>query len=138
MASNMKEFLKNGRTKHTVGNITSWNAPKLFINGATVTEVGGVDNYTLGEVAYVEGEATVKYATAGAKATNLFLVATPEEVLDKTHGEKLCDFFNAKDDKATLIYLERGLSFETSAIDVSTVVEGDAVVWDASTKKFIK
>lgn len=138
MASNVKEFLKNGRVKHAVGNITSWNAPKLFTNGAVVTEVGGVDNYTLVELAYVEGQATVKYATAGAKALNVFLVATPEEVLSKDYNEQLADFFNAKGDYATLIYPEVGLTFETSAIAVETVNEGDFVVWDATTKKFIK
>lgn len=138
MASNIKEFLKNGRKQHTVGNITSWNAPKLFNNGAVVTEDGGVDNYTLVELAYVEGQATVKYATAGAKAHNVFLVVTPEEVLDKVYGEQLADFYNAKGDPATLVYPEVGLSFETSAIAVETVAEGDFVVWDDTTKKFIK
>lgn len=126
------------RTKHAVGNITSYNAPELFMNGATVTEVGGVDNYTMVELAYVEGEPTVKYATAGATATNVFLVATPEVVLDKTYGEKLCDFFNAKGELATLVFFKKGLSFETSAIDVATVTTGDFVKWDATTKKFVK
>lgn len=138
MASNIKQFLTGGRTKHAVGNITSWNAPKLFTNGAIVTEVGGVDNYTMVEMTYVAGVPTVKYATADAKSTNIFLVATPEEVLDKTFGEQLSDFFNAKDEPSTLVYLETGLSFETSAIDVSTVTEGDFVIWDDATKKFIK
>lgn len=136
MASNIKAYLKGTRTKHAVGTVTGFHAPITITNGATVTEEGGVDNFCLVEMAYVDGEPTVKYATALAKAENVFLTITPETVLE-SYGENICDFYNDKGEKATCAYLPAGFTFETSNVDaVESLTVGKFVVWDADSKKF--
>ena len=139
MASNERDYIMGARTKHQVGGVTSWRAPQLFINGALVKETGGIDNYTMVELFYEDNVAKVKYATASATAENVFLVTTPEVVLTKSFSEKLCDFYNANGELATIAYFEKGMSFETSAVDgLASIAVGDYCVWDATKKKFAK
>ncbi len=134
MASIRKEALMGKDVVHTVGQVNSWNM-ETFINGAIVDTVGGVDNFRLVEIFYKEGEAHVKYATAAAVASNLFVTVTPEERLE---GEPLSAFFNGKDERATLAYLPVGFTFETSAITATGLIVGDYVVQDGITGKFKK
>lgn len=136
MASNMRDFIKGSRTKHAVGTVTDFPSIRTFTNGATVTEDGGVDNYCLVEMNYVDGVPTIKYATALAAAENVFLTVTPESVFEE-YNEKLCDFYNAKGDLATIAYLPAGFKFETSNVDeVTSAQVGNYVIWDAAKKAF--
>ena len=138
MASNMKAFLKGSRTIHTVGTVTSFRQPQTLTNGAEVTEVGGVDVFRLVELAYdANGKATVKYATASAKAGNVFLTVTPQNVLE-SFGEMRSDFYIDKGEMATCAIPEIGLTFQTSAIDATGLKGGEYVTWDDATKKFKK
>lgn len=137
MASNIKAFISGTRTAHTVGQVTSFTPFRTFINGAKVTETGGVDNFCLVEMTYVDGVPTVKYATATATATNVFITVTPENVLE-SYGEKLSDFYNGKDELASIAYPEVGFSFETSNFTApADANKGDFVIWDAATKKYV-
>lgn len=138
MASNIKNFLKGNRTKHTVGSWTSFIAPVTFTNGAIVAEEGGVDNFCLVEMSYNDGIAEIKYATTSATKDNVFLTMSHEDVLDE-YGEYLCDFYNEKGERAVIAYLPTGRTFDTSNYtDAENAKKGDFVVWDAATKKFIK
>lgn len=134
MASNMKAFLKGSRAIHTVGTVTSFRQPQTLTDGAAVKEVGGVDVFRLVEIAYVDGKATCKYATASAKEGNIFLVVNPQDVLESM-GEQRSDFFVAEGEMANCAYLEKGMTFQTSAIEGATV--GAVVVWDAAKKLFV-
>lgn len=135
MASIGQDALMGAKAIHTVGQVNSWNM-ETFINGALVEETDGIDNFRLVELYYnAEGEACVKYATAAAVASNLFVTVTPEERLE---GEQLSAFYNGKGDRATLAYLPVGFTFETSAITASTVAVGDYVIQDGITGKFKK
>ena len=144
MASNLKKVLTNTRTKHTVGNVTSYNAIVNVIDGAKVVEENGVDNYCLVEMSYssTSKERECKYATASATTENVFITVTPETVLDK-FGEKMCDFYNAEGELATLAYAKPGFAFQTSNVapasgSESTAINvGDYVKWDVTTKKFV-
>ena len=139
MASNIGAYIKNARTKHTVGTVTGFQNFRTFTNGAKVSETNGVDNFCLVEMVYVDGIPTVKYATSSATAENTFLTVTPEAVLE-SYGEKLCDFYNGKDELANIAYLPKGFTFETSNCAASTGVAlevGKFVVWDATNKKFV-
>ena len=137
MASNIGKYIVGSRTKHSVGTVTSFLPIRTVTNGAKVTETGGVYNFAMVELAYVDGVPTVKYATALATAANVFLTVTPENVLE-SYGEKICDFFNDKDELATVAYLEKGLTFETSRFtSPTTAAVGDFAIWDATTKAFI-
>lgn len=138
MASNIKAFISGTRTAHTVGQVTGFTPIRTLINGAKVTETGGVDNFCLVEMAYVGGVPTVKYATAAtATATNVFITVTPEDVLE-SYGEKLSDFYNGEGELATIAYPEVGFSFETSNFTAPADASvGDFAIWDATTKKFV-
>lgn len=137
MSSNMKAFLKGTRTAHTVGLLTGFLAPRLFPNGATVAETGGVDVFRLVELVYdADGNATCKYATAAAKKGNVFLHVTPQNVLE-SYGELRSDFYVAKDEMANLAVIENGMLFQTSAVkSEATVKKGAFVIWSATNKQF--
>lgn len=133
MASNLKAFLKGNRTKHVVGNISSFRQPQTITNGAVATE--DVDVFTLVELGVsANKELTCKYATGAATLGNIFLHVTPQNVLE-SFGEQRSDFYVANGEKANLAYLEKGLTFFTSAI-TGTPAVGALVVWDATAKKF--
>lgn len=147
MASNIKDFLRGKRDKHTVGQINSYNFDTV-INGAVCDE--DIDNFVLGEIEYKKGtnesgveekEAYVKYATSAVKAYNAVLLVTPEVRLNTgDYQELLCDFYNGKGERATCAILNKNFTFETSAFDASgvneTVEVGQYAIWDDSTKKF--
>lgn len=136
MASRMKDALINKalRATHVVGTVNSWNM-ETFINGALVKETNGLDNYTLGQLFYENGEAKVKKPATGVTGAELFLLVTPEERLE---GEMLGDFYNGNGDRATLAYLPLGFTFETSSMSGTTPAIGDKVVWDITNAKFKK
>lgn len=136
MASRIKDALTNKalRATHVVGTVNSWNM-ETFINGAVVKEATGIDNYTLGQIFYEDGEAKVKVPVTGATADELFVLVTPEERLE---GELLGDFYNGNGERATLAYLNVGFTFETSSMSGLTPAVGDKVVWDITNKIFKK
>lgn len=136
----MASFGKDQLTKrgtHTVGTWESWTQDTV-INGAVCDE--DVDNYVLGEtffkvnVATGEKELHVKYATAEATAENTVLLTTPEVRLA---DEPLCNFYNAKGEKATCTILTINKQFATSAVEGEAEI-GDTLAWDATKKKFVK
>lgn len=142
MASNLKDFLQNKRTKHTVGQVNSYEF-ETVINGAICSE--DVDNFVMGELEYkeVDGvlEACVKKATAGVKAHDAVLLVTPEVRISKGEfQELLSDFYNGKGERATCALLKPGFTFETSAFDATDVSGapkvGHYAVWDAVGSKF--
>lgn len=140
MASNIKNYMKGKRTVHSVGSVTSYNPPTLFHNGATVVEDEGVDNFCLVELGFnsTSNEPEVRYATASATATNVYVTVTPESVLEE-YGEKLSDFYNEKGELATIAYLPSGFTFETSNVTaVDELKVGAFVVWDSATMAFAK
>lgn len=147
MASNIKDFLKGARTKHTVGQVNSYNFDTI-INGAICKE--DLDNFTMGEIEYAKGttesgaeevEAYVKKATAETEAYNAVLLVTPEVRLNTgDFKELLCDFYNAKGERATCAILAPNFTFETSAFDATDVASTPAVgqyaEWDGVGGKF--
>ena len=146
MASNIKDFLQGQRTKHTVGQVNSYNFDSL-INGAVCKE--NLDNFTMGEIEYIKGtdeagaetlEAHVKKATADTEAYNSVLLVTPEVRLNTgAIQELLTDFYNAKGERATCAILNPNFTFETSAFDASGVSDKPAVgqyaSWDGTAFK---
>lgn len=140
MASNIKSCIKGNRTVHTVGTVTSYNPPTLLHNGAMVIEEGGVDNFCLVELSFnsTTNEPEIRYATANADATNVYVTVTPESVL-KEYGETLSDFYNGRGELATVAYLPSGFTFETSNVTAANELQkGTFVVWDVATKAFVK
>lgn len=142
MASNIKDFLQGARTKHTVGQVNSYEF-ETVINGAVCSE--NIDNFVMGELEYkeVDGvlEACVKKATATCKAHDAVLLVTPEVRLSKGEfQELLSDFYNGKGERATCALLKPGFTFETSAFDAtdvsSTPKVGQYATWDATGSKF--
>lgn len=147
MASNIKNFLKGERTKHTVGQINSYNFDSI-INGAVCTE--DLDNFTMGEIEYKEGtyesgsaemEAHVKKATDATEAYNAVLLVTPEVRLNTgDYQELLCDYYNAKGERATCAILNPNFTFETSAFDATEVSDevkaGQYAKWDGDNSVF--
>lgn len=147
MASNIKDFLKGARTKHTVGQVNSYNFDTI-INGAICEE--NLDNFTMGEIHYKKGtsesgaeevEAYVKKATAETEAYNAVLLVTPEVRLNTgDFQELLCDFYNAKGERATCAILAPNFTFETSAFDATDVsgtpAVGQYAEWDGVGGKF--
>lgn len=147
MASNIKDFLKGNRTKHTVGQVNSYNFDSI-INGAICKE--NLDNFTMGEIEYTKGtnesgveetEAYVKKATAETEAYNAVLLVTPEVRLNTgDYQELLCDFYNGKGERATCAILNPNFTFETSAFDATDVANTPAVgqyaEWDGVGGKF--
>lgn len=137
MASTIKNALMGQGEKHTVGQINSYEFDTI-INGAVCSE--DIDNFTLGEIEYKEGdfglEAHVKKATANSEAYNTVLLVTPEQRLN-TNGisERLSDFYNGKGERGTCAILNPNFTFETSAFDktgVADVKAGQYATWDGS------
>lgn len=122
---------------HAVGALNSWKI-EVLQNGAEVI-TANIDNFTIGELGFdgATGARTVKQLSANA--TVGVLVAAPERrYID---GEQLSDFYNAIGDLARVVYLKKGLHFETSAYSknagVTTLSNGMGAHFDVATKKFI-
>lgn len=131
MASFKKDLL--GKTGgHVVGQIESWTMDTV-INGAVAK--ADIDNFTLGELVYENGEAFVKQATATVKAEDAVLICTPEERLE---GEPLENFYNATGERVTCAILKQNFQFSTSAVADDITAVGQVAVWDATAKKFKK
>lgn len=135
MATIFMDAMKN-HGKHVVGNINSRTIETLA-NGAICTE--NIDNFTIVETGFdtTTGERTCSQLKA--KGTRGMLIATPEE--RHYEFELMCDFYNAKDDRARLIYLTEGKRFQTSAFALHTgtteLKNGLKAHFDVTTKKFL-
>jgi hypothetical protein len=133
------EMLKAYTTKytHAVGNLNAWDIQTLPY-GAIVTEAA-VDNFTLVEDAGFnsDGERICKQLSAVTK--HGYLVAAPERRY--FDGEPMTNFFNAIGDRARLVILQEGKSFDTSAFSLNTgvtaITYGHVAHFDPTTKKFI-
>lgn len=135
MASRVLDALtKQGN--HIVGNISSWKK-RVLPNGALVEDLA-IDNYTIVELGFdAEGERICKQLTAVANKG--YLIASPERMY--VGGEQLADFYNAKGERARIVFLDEGFRFETSGFAMNTgvteVKNGMVAHFDPATKKFI-
>lgn len=110
-------------------------ASAKFYNGAELADIENGNVVTLG--AYLDGERELKKATAPTAATklrDLYLVATPEVVKDKTYYG-LGEFINKKGEAIRCYRLTAGDIFSVSeeALDGDAAV-GSLVEAQASTK----
>lgn len=140
MASIIKKTLVT-QAGHTVGHVNSYSY-RTVPNGVLCAE--DIDNFTIGEVFFAENvetgetEKQIKNPTKDINAHDHVLVITPEQRLNVgVINEPLSYFYNEKGERATVIYLEQGLTFQTSAFEGELNV-GDFVTYDNTKKKFTK
>ena len=141
MASIMKKTLVTQKG-HTVGHVNSYTY-RTVPNGVLCSE--DIDNYVIGEVYFAENvetgetEKQIRNVTGDVNVHDHVLVITPEQRLNVgIINEPLSYFYNGKGERATVVYLEQGLTFQTSAYNGENLAVGDFVVYDKATKKFIK
>lgn len=114
---------------------TMWT--KHMANGAIATE--DIQNYTLAEIAWVDGVLTCKKLSDPANKG--YLVTTVEEdqlFQELGFSETYRDFYNAEGEiiRITDVDAQKNSRFETSAIsaeDATTVAEGQFAYWDVAT-----
>lgn len=141
MASGMLDILvQKNRVKHGVGNLNNWNV-KVIPQGALVADTA-IDNFTFCEIGFnAEGERICKQLTDVTK--DAYLIASVERVFDGgVLGESLCDFYNAKGERARIVIPESKITrFDTSSFSLNTGVTGakNGMVahFDPATKKYI-
>ncbi|MFS1518507.1 hypothetical protein V1503_18900 [Bacillus sp. SCS-151] len=119
---------------HAVGNLNNIKV-KTVAHGALVK--GNVDNFTLVELDFEDGERVAKQLSAIDKKA--YLIATPET---RYLGEAMVDFYNEEGDRARIVILEEGYTrFDTSAFSLNTgvseVKKNQVAHFDPTAKKFI-
>lgn len=123
--------------EHEVGNLVSSHFYiQDFPNGALFVE--DVDNFTLveAELNAENGEMEAKALTDVTKE-NQFLVAAVERCF---LGETMAHFFVGEGERGRIVYLHKGLMFDTSAFELKDVEEakvGMKAYFDVAKKKFI-
>lgn len=115
---------------HAVGNINS-------INVRTIPEVfagADLDNYTMVELAFVNGVRTATQLTPNTDRG--YLICSDEVRYD---GEQYKEFYNGNGEAVRVIYVSPGVRFDTSAyvqISGTAPAVGQFASWDASAKKY--
>jgi hypothetical protein len=122
---------------HEIGSLnTKWTAH--MANGAIADE--NIENYTLVETLWVNGELHCKQLTDVTKKGYLVTTVEEDQLME---GEEYVDFYNAKDEiiRITDVTEQKNSRFETSAFSnntgVTTISEGFVAHFDPTTKKYI-
>lgn len=125
------------RGNHEIGALnTMWT--KHMANGAIADE--NIENYTLVEIYWTDGELHCKQLTDVAKKGYLVTTVEEDQLMD---GEEYVDFYNAKGEivRITDVAEQKNSRFETSAFilneGVSAVANGYVAHFDPTTKKYI-
>ena len=135
MATNKWNTASN-QVVHTVGNLTSTHKYVTDLaNGALITE--DVDNFVLAELGFnANGERTAKNLSAAT--VEGVLVAAPER---RYLGEALKEFYVGAGERGRVVFLTKGLRFQSSAFakgaGVTAIEEGMFAHFDVTTKKFL-
>jgi len=143
MASRVLDAINN-KGNHEVGNLNSIDID-LVPYGAECD--GDIDNFLLVEMFYDDSDDYKTKCKVLSDATlKSFLIASVEERFLGTspqapYVEELVDFYNGDGELARLVYLNKGLRFETSAFEkntgLTTIVKGNVAHFDVATKKYI-
>lgn len=143
MATRLFDTLSQ-RGDHEIGNLNSkWTVH--IANGAIADE--NIENYTLVEIFYTDGELHCKQLTDVTKKGYLVTTVEEDQLME---GEEYVDFYNAKGEiiRITDVKNQPNSRFETSAfvlneggVDNSTkvteVANGCVAHFDPATKKYI-
>ncbi len=125
------------RGNHEIGSLNSkWTVH--MANGAIADE--NIENYTLVETYWTEGELHCKQLTDVTKKGYLVTTVEEDQLME---GEEYVDFYNAKGEvvRITDVEKQKNSRFETSAFSlnagVSSIERGFVAHFDPTTKKYI-
>ena len=144
MATRMNDVLTQ-RGNHEIGNLnTKWT--KHMANGAIADE--NIENYTLVETLWTDGELHCKQLTDATKKGYLITTVEEEQLME---GEEYVDFYNAAGEiiRLTDVDAQKNSRFETSAFvlnddavanggsAISAVQVGQVAHFDPASKKYM-
>ena len=112
---------------HAVGNLNS----KHVVTIPEVKAGADIENYTLVELNYVDGERIASPLTDATKEG--FLACAVEVLYD---GEAMREFYVGKDEFFRVVHLEKGVRFETSAFS-GTPALGKYATYEPASDKFV-
>ena len=122
MASRLFDIIST-RGNHEIGSLnTKWT--KHMANGAIADE--DIENYTLVETYWVDGELHCKYLTDVTKKGYLVTTVEEDQLME---GEEYTDFYNAEGEivRITDVAAQKNTRFETSAFTLNEGVGAVAV-----------
>lgn len=144
MASRMTDVLTI-RGAHEIGSInTKWT--KHMTNGAIAD--GNMENYTLAEILWTDGELHCVQLTDATKKGYLVTTVEEDQLME---GEEYLDFYNATDEiiRLTDVDVQKNSRFETSIFElnadglanggttVTAAAVGDVAHFNPTTKKYM-